>query len=66
MFFRTNGFQLKLFILIESSFVGNNKKNQSGRGLRANLGQVKSNVVKKVKKQALWMFFFIFYMGNTF
>ena len=43
------------------------KKIKLGVVLGQNLGQIKSNVVKKIKKQALSMiFFFMFYIANTF
>ena len=32
--------------------------------MKQNLDQIRSNVVKKVKKQALLIGFFIFYMGE--
>ena len=64
-FFRTTGFQLKLLMLIESSNIFHwktGKKNQIGCGLWGNLGQVRSNVVKKVKKRALSIVFFFFHI----
>ena len=42
------------------------KKIKVGLVVGQNLGQVRSNVVKNVKKRALSIVFFIFYMGNTF
>ena len=69
-FFRTTRFQLKLLILIESFNIFHQKpakKIKVGVVLGQNLGQIKPNIVKKVKKWALSIVsFFIFYMGNTF
>ena len=56
IFFGNTGFQLKLQILIESLDIFNwkaAKKIKMGVSLWQNLGQIRSNVVKKVKKQAL-------------
>ena len=68
--FRTTGFKLKLLISIKSLNIFQwkpAKKIKLGVVLRQNLGQIKSNVVKKIKKQALSMiFFFMFYIANTF
>ena len=68
------GFQIKFLILIEfpSHYIlidwkTAKKKIKSGVVLGRSLGQIMSNVVKKVKKQAISLgFFFIFYLGNTF
>ena len=61
-FFRTTGFQLKLLISIESHNISleTSKINRSWQCvvLGQNLGQVRPNVVKKVKKQALSIIFF--------
>ena len=65
--FRTNRFQLKFLILIESPDIFNYKtakKIKVGVVLGQNLDQIRSNVVKKVKKQAL--VFFIIYMEIPF
>ena len=59
--FRTTGFKLKLLISIKSLNIFQwkpAKKIKLGVVLRQNLGQIKSNVVKKIKKQALSMIFF--------
>ena len=68
--FRTTGFKLKLLISIKSLNIFQwkpAKKIKLGVVLRQNLGQIKSNVVKKIKKQALSMiFFFMFYIASTF
>ena len=69
-FFRTTGFQLKLMILIASPNIFHwkpAKKIKVGLVLRQNLGQIRPNVVKKVKKLVFVnRFFFIFYMGIPF
>ena len=60
-FFTTTGFQLKLLILIESPDIFHwepAKKIKVGVVLGQYLGQIRSNVVKKVKKQALSIVFF--------
>ena len=64
-FSRITGFQLKSFILIESHSLETSKNIKVGVVLGQSLGQVRSNVVKKVKKQGLSIGFFIFQMGNT-
>ena len=68
--FRTTGFKLKLLISNKSLNIFQwkpAKKIKLGVVLGQNLGQIKSNVVKKIKKQALSMiFFFMFYIANTF
>ena len=65
-FFRTTGLQLKLLILIESPDVFRWKlAKKVGKVLGQNLGQIRSNIVKKVKL-ALSIVFFIFCQGNTF
>ena len=68
IFFRSTRFQLNLLILIESSNIFHWKPAKNvkvGVDLRQSLGQIRSNVVKKVKKQTLSMFFFIFTWGKT-
>ena len=58
---RTTGFQLLLLIVIESLNIFHwnpAKKIKVGVVLGKNLGQIRSNVVKKVKKQALSIRFF--------
>ena len=68
-FFRTTGFQLKLLKFIESPNIFHwkpAKKIKVGVVLEQTLGQIMSNVVKKLKKRALSIGFFIFYMENTF
>ena len=42
------------------------KKIKVGVVLGQNLGQIRSNVVKKVKKQEISLGFFIFYLGIIF
>ena len=59
--FKTTGFQLKLLISIESLIVFHwkpAKKIKVGVILGQNLGQIRPNVVNKVKKQALSISFF--------
>ena len=46
--------------------MGNQQKTKVGVVLGQNLGQIRSNVVKKVNKQVISLGFFIFYLGNTF
>ena len=56
IFFRTTGFQLKFLILIELANILHwklAKKIKLGVVLGQNLGQIMSNVVEKVKKQAI-------------
>ena len=71
-FFRITGLQLQLSILIKSSNLLHwkaAKKNKVDVVLGQNLGQIMSNIVKKVEKQALstvFFFFFIFYIGISF
>ena len=63
------GFQLKFLKLIEfpNLFHWKPAKNiKVGVVLGQNLGQIKLNVAKKVKKQAISLAFFMFYLGNTF
>ena len=60
-FSRTTGFQLKFFKLIEFLNIFHWKpanKIKVGVVLGQNLGKIRSNVVKKVKKQALSLGFF--------
>ena len=66
-FSRTTGFQLKFLILIELSNIFNwepAKKTRVGVVLGQNLGQIRSNVVKKVKKQALPLHLFHILLGE--
>ena len=68
-FFRTIVFLLKLLILIESPNIFHNKpakKIKVDVASGQNLGKIRSNIMKKLKKWALSIGFFIFYMGNTF
>ena len=68
-FSRTTGYQLKLLILIESPNIflwKLAKKIKKGVVLGQNFGQIRPNVVKKVKKQALSKDFFNILHGNTF
>ena len=63
------GFQLKFLILIKFPNIchwKSAKKIKVGAILGQNLGKIRSNVVKKVKKQGLSLGFFIFYLENTF
>ena len=60
-FFRTAGFLLKFSILIEFPNILHwkpEKKTPSGLVLGQKLGQIMSNIVKKVKKQAISLGFF--------
>ena len=59
IFFRNTRLQLKLLIIIESNTIFHWKpaKNKVGVVLVQNLGQIRSNVVKKVKKLALSIHF---------
>ena len=69
MFFRTTGLHLKLLILIKSPNIFHWKPQEKikvGVVLGQNLGQTRSNVVKKVKTLVLSVVIFIFYMGNIF
>ena len=62
-FFRTTGFQLKFLIFIEFPNILHwkpAKKIKSGMVLGQNLGQIMSNIVKIVKKQAISLFFSYF------
>ena len=64
---RTTGFQLKFLILIESPNIVHwkpAKKIKLGVVLGQNLGQIMSNVVKKVKKQAISLGFFHILLGE--
>ena len=48
-------------------FIGNQQKNpKSGMVLGQNLGQIMSNVLKKVKKQVISLGFFHILLGITF
>ena len=63
------GFQLNFLILIKFPNIchwKSAKKIKVGAILGQNLGQIRSNVVKKVKKQRLSLGFFIFYLENPF
>ena len=61
-FFRTAGLQLKLLILIESPKIFYWKSGKKvGMVLGQNLGQISSNIVKKVKKLALSIGFFPYF-----
>ena len=44
--------------------MGNQQKNKVGVVLAQNLGQIRSNVVKKVKKQAISLGFFYILLGE--
>ena len=44
--------------------MGNQQKNEVGVVLAQNLGQIRSNVVKKVKKQAISLGFFHILLGD--
>ena len=58
-----------LLLLIEPPNIFHKKlpKNQSGCGIRDKIwGRLGSNILKKLKKLALSIDFFIFCMGNTF
>ena len=44
--------------------MGNQQKNKVGVVLAQNLGQIRSNVVKKVKKQAISLGFFHILLGD--
>ena len=66
-FFRTAGFLLKFSILIEFPNILHwkpEKKTQSGLVLGQKLGQIMSNIVKKVKKQAISLGFFHILLGD--
>ena len=68
-FLRTTGFQLKFLILIEFPNIVHwkpAKKIKLGVVLGQNLGQIMSNVVKKVKKQVISLGFFHILLGITF
>ena len=67
-FFRITGLQLQLSILIKSSNLLHwkaAKKNKVDVVLGQNLGQIMSNIVKKVEKQALSTVFFFFFSYFT-
>ena len=62
--FRTTGFQLTFLILIEFPNIFHwkpAKKIKLGVVLGQNLGQIMSNVVKKVKKQVISLGFFSYF-----
>ena len=64
IFFRTTGFQLKLMILIASPNIFHwkpAKKIKVGLVLRQNLGQIRPNVVKKVRKLVFINRFFSYF-----
>ena len=64
---RTTGFQLKFLTLIEFPNILHwkpAKKIKLGVVLGQNLGQIMSNVVKKVKKQAISLGFFHILLGD--
>ena len=66
-FFRTTGFQWKFLILVEFPKIFDwkpAKKPKVGVVLVQNVGQIKSNIVKKVKKQALPLGFFHILLGS--
>ena len=66
-FFRTTGFQLKFLKLIEFPNILHwkpAKKIKLGVVLGQNLGQIMSNIVKKVKKQAISLGFFHILLGD--
>ena len=68
LFFRTTGFQLNFLILIEFPNILHwkpAKKIKLGVVLGQNLGQIMSNIVKKVKKQAISLGFFHILLGIT-
>ena len=65
--FRTTGFQLTFLILIEFPNIFHWKPAKKIRVvvvLGQNLGQIRSNVVKKVKKQAISLGFFHILLGD--
>ena len=67
--FTTTGFRIKFLKLIKFSNIFNwkpAKKDQSGCGIGQNLCQIRSNVVEKVKKQALSLGFSYFTRGIPF
>ena len=68
-FFQNYWIPIKVINVTESSKIFHWKQAKNikvGMALGQNLGQIRSSGVKKVKKWALSIFFFIFYMGNTF
>ena len=67
--FRTTGLQLEFLILIEFPNILHwkpAKKIKLGVVFGQNVGQIKSNVVKKVKKQVISLGFFHILLGITF
>ena len=70
-FFKTTGFQLKFYILIEFPNIlhwkpAKKKKIKLGVVLGQNLSKIMSDVVKKVKKQVISLGFFHILLGITF
>ena len=69
LFFRTTGLQHKLLILLYplTYFIGNQpKKVKWVWSLGHNLGQIRSNIVKKTKELLFQWVFFIFCLRYTF